>query len=41
MGVMMLAAECGSELEFSIDGPDEVVALETILELFKTGFSED
>jgi len=41
MGVMMLAAEPGSELEFVIDGPDEEQAMEAILDLIKNNFYED
>ena len=32
MGVMMLAAECGSELNIIIDGPDEEYLLKEIIE---------
>ncbi len=41
MGVMMLAAEPGSELEFVIDGPDEEQAMKAILDLIKNNFYED
>ncbi|HHJ53832.1 MAG TPA: HPr family phosphocarrier protein [Caldithrix abyssi] len=41
MGVMMLAAEPGSELEFVIDGPDEEQAMEAIMDLIKNNFYED
>ncbi len=41
MGVMMLAAEPGSELEFVIEGPDEKDAFEAILDLIKNNFYED
>jgi len=41
MGVMMLAAECGSELELILNGVDEVEALETIEKLFDSKFSEE
>jgi phosphocarrier protein HPr len=30
MGVMMLAAECGSEIIVTVDGPDEEEALEAV-----------
>lgn len=41
LGVMTLAAECGSELEFEISGPDEEKAFEEIKELFDNGFGEE
>ena len=41
MGVMMLAAEPGSELEFVIDGDDEKEALAAILELIEKKFHEE
>ncbi|MFA5161997.1 MAG: HPr family phosphocarrier protein [Elusimicrobiales bacterium] len=40
MGVMMLAAECGSALTVSVSGPDENAALSAIRELFARGFDE-
>ena len=41
MGVMMLAAECGSELELIFDGVDEIEALETVERLFGSKFNEE
>ena len=41
MGVMMLAAEKGSELTIEVDGPDELEAIEAILELIASGFTEE
>jgi len=41
MGVMMLAAEPGSELEFAINGEDEKQALEAISELLRNNFYEE
>ena len=41
MGVMMLAAEYGSELELILDGVDEEEALETIESLFVAKFNEE
>lgn len=41
MGVMMLAAEPGSELEFIVVGDDEKEALEAIQELIRNNFYED
>ncbi len=41
MGVMMLAAETGSELEFIIDCSDEQQALDAITELIEKKFYEE
>ena len=41
MGVMMLAAECGSTLHLIADGGDEEYLLEEIEALFNSGFNED
>ncbi len=41
MGVMMLAAEPGSELVFEITGSDEQEALKAILELIEKNFYEE
>jgi len=41
MGVMMLAAEPGSEIIFRINGEDEHEALEALLELVEKKFYED
>ena len=40
MGVMMLAAECGSTLSFRAQGPDETEAVEALVTLVDTGFGE-
>ncbi len=40
MGVMMLAATCGTQVNFSIDGPDEQQAQEEITSLFSDRFGE-
>jgi phosphocarrier protein len=40
MGVMMLAAECGSELNILIDGPDEEYLLKEIIQMFSSRFGE-
>ena len=40
MGVMMLAAECGSTLNFRAEGPDETEAVEALVKLVDTGFGE-
>lgn len=36
MGVMMLAAECGSELVLTVEGPDESEAMEAIAKFLET-----
>ncbi len=40
MGVMMLAASCGSQLEIMVDGADEEQAINDIVELIADGFGE-
>ena len=40
MGVMMLAAECGSSITIRADGPDEEQAVAALAELVATGFGE-
>jgi len=40
MGVMMLAAECGSTLTVRTDGSDEEAASLAIVELITAGFGE-
>lgn len=40
MGVMMLAAEMGSELHFEVNGPDEELALAELLKVVASGFGE-
>jgi phosphocarrier protein HPr len=40
MGVMMLAAECGSTVTVRADGPDAEAALAAISELVAKGFGE-
>jgi len=40
MGVMMLAAECGSTLRIRAEGPDESEALEALCGLVASGFGE-
>jgi phosphocarrier protein len=40
MGVMMLAAECGSNLELVADGVDEDYLLTELSDLIKSGFGE-
>ena len=41
MGMMMLAAECGSELEISASGPDAEAMLRALQELIAANFGED
>ena len=41
MGLMMLAAECGSKLAVTCDGSDERQALEEIEQLFNGKFKEE
>lgn len=40
MGVMMLAAAKGSEIELIIDGADEKQAMQSLLELIENRFGE-
>jgi phosphocarrier protein len=41
MGVMMLAASKGTQLELRVDGADEQFAMDAIVELFESGFGEE
>jgi len=41
MGVMMLAAEKGSEVEIRVEGDDAAEALSALLALIDSGFGED
>lgn len=40
MGVMMLAAECGSSIVIRAEGPDAEQAIEALLQLVAGGFGE-
>ncbi len=40
MGVMMLAAECGSAVSITADGPDAEQAVEALVALVAQGFGE-
>ena len=40
MGVMMLAAAKGTNIEFEIDGPDEQAALDAIMAMINDKFGE-
>ena len=41
MGILMLAAACGTELILRTEGPDEEQALEKMIEVFNNGFGEE
>jgi phosphocarrier protein HPr len=41
MGVMMLAAECGAEIQLRATGPDAAEAIEAIVELIEGRFGEE
>ena len=41
MGIMMLAASKGTTVRLSIDGPDEVEAMQTVGDLIDNGFGEE
>lgn len=41
MGVLLLAAPCGSELLLRTDGPDEVEAMDSLQALIEARFGED
>jgi phosphocarrier protein HPr len=41
MGVMMLAASCGSEVVLRADGVDAEAAMEAIVDLINSKFGED
>lgn len=40
MGVMMLAAEMGTEIIVEADGPDEEQAVDALIETINSGFNE-
>jgi phosphocarrier protein len=41
MGVMMLAAECGSSITIRADGPDAEQAAAALVDLVANGFGEE
>ncbi|MBO7611352.1 MAG: HPr family phosphocarrier protein [Elusimicrobia bacterium] len=41
MGILMLAAACGTELKLRTEGTDEEQALEKMVEIFNNGFGEE
>ena len=40
MGILLLAAGCGSQITISADGADEAEAIETLCQLVESGFGE-
>jgi len=40
IGIMSLAAEYGSQLSLTFDGPDEKIASEEMIKYFEDGFGE-
>ena len=41
MGVMLLAASKGTEIELTVDGVDEIKAMEELSQLIQGGFGEE
>ncbi|NJO17087.1 MAG: HPr family phosphocarrier protein [Thioploca sp.] len=41
MGVMLLAAGKGTEIELTVDGVDELKAMEELSQLIQSGFGEE
>ena len=41
MGILLLAAACGSTITISADGTDETAAVEALAALVQSGFGED
>jgi phosphocarrier protein len=41
MGILLLAAACGSCITISAEGPDEAAALDSLAALVASGFGED
>jgi phosphocarrier protein HPr len=41
MGILLLAAACGSTLTISADGSDELEAVDALASLIASGFGED
>jgi phosphocarrier protein HPr len=41
LGVMTLAAECGSEMELIMDGPDEENAMKRVVSMFENNFETE
>ncbi len=41
MGILLLAAGCGTEITISAEGVDEDAAIDTLIRLVESGFGED
>ena len=41
MGILLLAAACGSSITISAEGADELAAVEALAALVQSGFGED
>jgi phosphocarrier protein len=41
MGILLLAAGCGTAIAIAADGPDEVEAVEALTALVESGFGEE
>jgi phosphocarrier protein len=41
MGILLLAAACGSSITISAEGPDEAAAIDALAALVQSGFGED
>ncbi|HXG89090.1 MAG TPA: HPr family phosphocarrier protein [Vicinamibacterales bacterium] len=41
MGILLLAAACGTTIHIAVDGPDEQDALTALCELVNSGFGEE
>jgi len=41
MGILLLAAACGTTLTISADGADEATAVDALTELVESGFGEE
>ncbi len=41
MGILLLAAACGSSITISAEGPDEGAAIDALVALVQSGFGED
>jgi phosphocarrier protein len=41
MGILLLAAGCGTSLVISADGHDEVAAVDALVQLVESGFGEE
>ena len=41
MGILLLAAACGSSITIKADGADEIEAVEALAALVQSGFGED